>query len=286
MNEQKTRTNNRKEAGEKWFFLLFVLFLLLACVSPLRESKTAFVRGRESRALNQKAEAQSWFKRARIEARRECLRRPSAQAFMLRGLAEMELKLWGEAVESFRTAFSLGFSKGEEWADAVTLYGLGAALEEMGLERTALKMFGHLLERSKFRPVCELAAGRYTDRILGEALEKDKKERGKMLQSLLKRIERLSDKDLSCGFYHYLQAQVLFHLKQTMESFEQSVLAKELGLPSAEVSRDNDIQITVCYRELTSVLPAGERERFEKIYAMWINKWKWPDPLIPDWKEK
>jgi len=97
-------------------------------------------------------------------------------------------------------------------------------------------------------------------------------------------VAQLAEKDLSCGFYHYLQSQVLSHMKRYRESFEEAVMARELGLPTLEIQRDNDNQIVFCFRTLKDGLTAGDWKKFESVYLRWIEKWGWEGPESPDWK--
>ena len=44
------------------------------------------------------------------------------------------------------------------------------------------------------------------------------------------------------------------HLQEFGKSFERAVMARELGLPTEQIFRDNDNQIVYCYRELKNSL--------------------------------
>ncbi|MGZ7064993.1 MAG: hypothetical protein ACXVI6_01415 [Candidatus Aminicenantales bacterium] len=61
-------------------------------------------------------------------------------------------------------------------------------------------------------------------------------------------------------------------------------MARELGLPSEKILRDNDNQIVFCYDKLTGALPAAERDAFAVSHAAWARKWGWPDARTPAWK--
>jgi hypothetical protein len=124
------------------------------------------------------------------------------------------------------------------------------------------------------------------DAELRRGLQSEGKEREKLLTSALKTAQKLSDKDLSCGFYHYLQSQVYSHLADYRKSFEGAVMARELGLPTEEILRDNDLQIIFCYRRLKEELSAGEWEDFQTRYLAWMKKWKWRGPETPEWKKE
>jgi len=256
------------------------------CVSHLENAK-AYYTGAQAKARRYDTEAAvALYKRALEEAEKEAALHPSAQAFMLKGMAAMSLELWKEAEESFLDAFSCGFDQGQEWAEWVSLLGLASTLEEMGLEAPCRKIWKHLMEKSRLRPVSEAAAQKYTDLALEETLGLPAGEREKALDRLVKEMERLVSRDFSGGFYHYLYAQVLGHAERYRESFEAAVMAKELGLPGEKISRDNDNQIVFCYRELEKSLSGRQWEAFRKTYLSWVLKWGWPGPETPAWKKR
>jgi len=267
-------------------FLLFWLFSLPACVSHLKDAKLFYSQGQRFSRLYQTEKAIASFKRALIEAELETEKHPSAQAFMLKGMAELNLELWKEAEESFIMAFSYGFEKGEEWAREISLLGLASSLDELELEDPALKIYASILDKSKIRQVAVFAAQKYTDVMLRRALEKEGKEKQKLLTAALRTAEKLTNKDLSCGFYHYLQSQVLSHLEDYKKSFEEAVMARELGLPKQEIFRDNDLQIVFCYQSLKEKLPAEEWEEFRSRYVAWVKRWNWRDAETPSWKSE
>lgn len=272
------------------FFLLllfmpcFVLFS--SCVSHLKEAKFHYAQGQKYSRLYQTEDALGSYSGALKEAERAVSKRPSSQAYMLKGMAELKLKLWPDAEESFRLAHSHGFEKGEEWAQQVSLLGLALSLEELWIEDSALRIYVFLIDKSKFSPVTILAAQRYTEAMLRKALLQEGKEREKLLASVLKTVQKLSDGDLSCGFYHYLRSQVLSHLTDYGESFESALMAKELGLPSEEILRDNDLQIVYCYQKLKEELSPEEWEDFRVKYMEWVKKWKWKGPEAPSWQKE
>lgn len=267
-------------------FLLFCFFLLSSCVSHLQEAKFSYSQGENFSRVYQTEKAVASYKRALQEAALEVKKHPSAQAYMVKGMAEMHLDLWKEAEESFLESFSLGFEKGEEWAAQLSLFGLASSLQELGLEDSAYEIYAHLIERSKLKPISVLAAQRYTNFALGKALEKTGNEKKKSLAELLSLTERLIARDLSCGYYHYLRSQVLGHLTDYKKGFEQAVMAKELGLPTEEISRDNDVQIIFCYQNMKEKSSSVEREKFLYMYLEWVKKWRWQGPETPDWKKR
>jgi tetratricopeptide (TPR) repeat protein len=267
--------------------LLFCLFSLPACVSHLKEAKFYYAQGQQFSRQYQTQKAVASFKRALKEAELEAQKHPSAQAYMLKGLAEMELDAWKDAEESFLRAFSFGFEKGEEWAREVSLLGMASSLGELGLEDSAFKIYSYLVDKSKIKQISIGAAQKYMDIALERAIRKEGREREKLLGAALKTAEKLSARDLSCGFYHYLQSQVLSHLAEYKRSFEEAVMARELGLPTEEIFRDNDLQIVFCYKKLKEELSSAEEwQDFHSKYMKWIQKWNWPDPETPAWRKE
>ncbi len=270
------------------FIILFFvsLFFSPACVSHMKKAKFHYAQGQEySRRYNTEKSVSS-YKRSMEEAEIVVSKHPSSQGYMLKGMAELNLKLWKEAEESFRHAHSYGFEEGEEWAQQLSLLGLASSMEALGIEDSSFRIYGYLLNKSKLKPVTIVAAQKYTDAMLREALHLEGKERKKQLSSVLKELQKLSDKDLSCGFYHYLQSQVFSHLADYRKSFEGALMGKELGLPTEEILRDNDLQIIFCYQNLKEELSSGEWEEFQTRYSEWIKKWKWKGPETPDWKKE
>lgn len=270
-------------------FLIFIVFSFLflsACVSHLKEAKLYYAQGQKFSRSLQETKAVSSFKRALKEAELEAEKHPSAQAFMLKGMVELELKLWKEAEQSFLDAFSYGFEKGETWAEELSLLGLALSFEELGLEDSAFKIYAYLTNKSKLKRILQLASQKYTDMALERALQKKAKEREKSLTLVLKSAQKLADKDLSCGFYHYLLSQIYSHLAEYKDSFEEAVMAKELGLPTEKIFRDNDLQIVFCYQKLKEIFSSEEWEKFRSSYLNWVRKWNWQDPETPDWKKR
>ncbi len=236
---------------KKYLLPLFLsAFALSSCVSHLRDAKFFYAQGEKFSRAYQTEKALSSYKSALTETEIEIKRYPSVQAYMVKGMAEMNLELWGKAEESFLSAFTYGF------------------------------------EKAKFGPVMLFSAQRYTDIVLKRALQKQGKEKDRLLTDFLKKAERLVSKDLSCGYYHYLQSQILSHLSQFRKSFEQAVIARELGLSILEILRDNDNQIIFCFQGLKKTLTTEEEEKFLSIYMSWIKKWNWKGPETPDWKER
>ncbi|MFQ5721955.1 MAG: hypothetical protein ACE5GI_05650, partial [Candidatus Aminicenantales bacterium] len=228
----------------------------------------------------------SAFKKALEEAELEAKSNPSAQALMVKGMSELELGLWQPAEESFLRAFDYGFEKGEEWAKEVSLLGTALSFQEMGLERTAFKIYAFLTQKSKLRQILLVASQKYSEIMLSRALSQEGKEKQKLLNQALKSVQKLVDKDLSCGFFHYLLSQITSHLTSYRESFEEAVMARELGLPSEKIKRDNDLQLIFCYRQLEKALSGEEWKKFHSTYLKWLKKWGWADEQTPPWKRK
>jgi tetratricopeptide (TPR) repeat protein len=274
----------------KLFFIILFFLLWLssfpACVSHLKEAKFYYSQGQKFSRLYQADKAIASFKRALIEAELEAGRNPSAQAFMLKGMAELNLEMWEEAEESFLNAFSYGFDKGEEWAREISLLGLASSLDELKLEDSALEIYSNVLDKSKVKQVAVFASQKFTDEMLRRALQKKGKEKQKILTAALKTAEKLTNKDLSCGFYHYLQSQIYSHLGDYRKSFEEAVMARELRLPKVDIFRDNDLQIVFCFQRLKEKLKGEEWEEFRSKYMAWVKRWNWKNPETPDWKKE
>ena len=129
-----------------FFFLLLALFLLESCTSHLQQAKDFYAQGTEQARYYQTETAQACFKKAQLEAELETKKQPSAQAFTLKGMAEVKLELWEKAKESFLHAFSYGFESGEEWSRQLSLFGLAISFQEMGLNNSALNIFYYLIK--------------------------------------------------------------------------------------------------------------------------------------------
>jgi tetratricopeptide (TPR) repeat protein len=261
-----------------------LLIFVLACVSHLKEAKLYYTQGEEYSRVYETEKATASFKRAREEASNQVKKDPSAQAYMIKGLAELNLELWEEAKDSFLKGNALGFEKGEEWASQLSLYGLASTLQEMGLEESASEIFKSLLDRSKVKPVTLLAAQNHVEIELNRALDVEASGREKYLKALLKTTDKLITKDLGCGYYHYLQSQVLSHLQEYRKSFERAVMARELGLPTEQIFRDNDRQIVYCYQELKKLYRFEQWVSFEAGYLDWVKRWGWKGPETPTWQ--
>ena len=261
-----------------------LLVSISACTSHLKEAKLYYTQGEDYARVYDTQKATASFKRAREEAESQVKKDPSAQAYMIKGLAELNLDLWEEAKDSFLKANAFGFEKGEEWASQLSLFGLASTLREMGLEESASDIFQSLLDRSKVKPVTLLAAQNHVDIELNRALGVEISDREKHLKTLLKTTDKLITKDLGCGYYHYLKSQVLAHLQEFRKSFERAVMARELGLPTEQIFRDNDNQIVYCYQELKKLYQPEQWVSFEALYLDWVKRWGWKGPETPTWQ--
>ena len=266
--------------------IALVIILFVSCLPHLRKAKQFYTEGQDqARSFRTEAAVASW-KRALDEADRECRRKPSAQAFTIKGLAETNLGRWRDAEASFLKAFSLGFEAGEAWASDVALTGLASSFEELGLEAPALRIYAQLIDKSDFKPVLMTAAEKRTNLVLARAVGSEPGEKARTLAGLLKALDRLLDRDFACGLYHYLHAQVDGHAGDLRRSYEEAVMARELGLPSEKILRDNDNQLVYCYDKLMEILPAAEGEAFAASHAGWTKKWGWRDARTPAWKKE
>jgi hypothetical protein len=68
--------------------------------------------------------------------------------------------------------------------------------------------------------------------------------------------------------------------------FPVAALARELGLPSEKISRDNDNQLVYCYDRFQETLPAAESKAFAAAHSGWTKKWGWRDARTPAWKKE
>ncbi len=266
--------------------LAFVLASAAACLTHLSWAKRFYTEGQEqARAFQAEAAVANW-KKALDESVRACRRRPSAQSFTVRGLAECNLGRFREAEASFLAAYTLGFGEGKTWATDSALAGLAASFEGQGLEAAALRIYAQILDDSGFRPALMLAAERRTNLVLARLTTAPADEKARTLASLVKSLDRLLERDFACGLYHYLHAQVDGHLGDFHRSYEEAVVAKELGLPSEKIGRDNDNELVYCYVRLLESLAPADRDALAVAQARWAAKWGWRDDRTPTWKKE
>ncbi len=266
--------------------LVLVFASTVSCLAHLSRAKRYYGEGQDEARAFRTEQAVAHWKKALDEADKECRRKPSAQAFTVKGLAEANLGRWREAEASFLKAFGLGFGDGEAWASDSALAGLAASFEELDLEAPALRIYAQLVDKSDFKPALMVAAERRTNLVLARAAGLDRGEKDRALAALVKTLDRLLDRDFACGLYHYLHAQVDGHLGDMRRAYEEAVMARELGLPSAKIGRDNDNQLVYCYVRLLDALPPAERDALTAAQARWAAKWGWPDDRTPAWKKE
>jgi len=267
-------------------FAFLAVLLLAGCSSHLKQAKFHYSEGQLRARAYETAQAAASYKRALLEAEKVVRSNPSAQAFTLKGLAEAGLEKWPDAEKSFLQAFALGFAEGEEWARDVSLLGLGSSLDELGLKDAALRSLVDLVDHAKFKPARLEAARRYADLSLAAASGLDDKEKTSALAAVAKTIEKLIDGDFACGFYHYLLSQTESHREDYRKSFEEAAIARELGLPTEKVLRDNDLQIVFVSTKMKERLSPDEWQVFEELIGRWTRKWGWRDSLTPNWKKE
>jgi tetratricopeptide (TPR) repeat protein len=266
--------------------LVLIIAISAACLTHLHRAKQDYARGQDFAGMLRTDQAVASWKKALDEAERECRRKPSSQAFTVKGLAETNLGRWREAEASFLKAFSLGFDEGEAWASDAALVGLASSFEELGLEVPALRIYARLLDKSEFKPALVAAAEKRTDLVLARLADLEPDERTRTLAGLEKTLDRLIDQDFACAVYHYLHAQVDGHLGDLRRSYEEAVMARELGLPSEKIVRDNDNQLVYCYTRLKDALPPADRDALAAAHARWARKWGWRDDRTPAWKKE
>ncbi|HRD02989.1 MAG TPA: hypothetical protein PLP57_10185 [Candidatus Saccharicenans sp.] len=286
---------NKRLATGLFYPKLAVTFCLLAflinCVSSsLSRAKADYLEAEALQRSLRLEEATAVYKKTREEVSATISRKPTAEGYLLKGLTEVNLNLWAEAEDSFRMAASLGEEKARDWAEELRLYGLARSFEAQGWSETAGRLYEVLINKGKYEQVVRASTGQLVDLKLktfvdqAEASAAAQKEKSKILVETLKIVERAVEREPACGYYHYLLAQVFAHQKDYSQSLEEAVMAKELGLPSEKISRDNDLQIVFSYEQLAKNLLPDELVSFRVRYNTWVKKWKWPNETTPDWK--
>jgi hypothetical protein len=99
-------------------------------------------------------------------------------------------------------------------------------------------------------------------------------------------IGKLEAADFACGLFHYYHGQVEGHRGEWRRGYEEAVMARELGLPSERILRDNDNQIVFCADQVAASLAEGERQAFAVSHEAWTRKWRWKDARTPNWKQE
>jgi tetratricopeptide (TPR) repeat protein len=267
-------------------FALLAMLIFTGCVSSLQKAKVSFAQAQIFDRSFKTEQAAGLYKKTLEEIDREIRKKPSAQAYLLKGQVEVKLEKWAEAEDSFRLAASLGEEKAGSWAKEVSLYGLALSSEQQGFGQSAARLYNILVEKGEFSPVVMASVGKLVDYQLKVLDEVSSSQKEKILSSSIKIVEKALADDPARGYYHYLLAQLLSHQKKYVESFEEAAMARELGLPSEKIVRDNDNQIIFCYQQLKQSLSQDEFERFYKVYNSWIKKWGWADEITPDWKRR
>lgn len=284
------KTERKSKTAFFRFLSLTIVFLIIAifssCASSLQKAKMDFSRAQFLDRSFKSEEAVGFYKRTLEEINREIKRKPSAQAYVLKGLVEVKLGNWSEAENSFVLASSLGEEKAASWAKEVSLYGLALSLEKQRLESAAERFYAFLADKGKFSPVVMEATGKLIDCRLKILNDTSSSQKEKILSDSIKIVEKALAEDPACGYYHYLLAQLLGYQQKYAASFEEAVMARELGLPAEKIFRDNDNQIIFCYQRLSQSLSGDELERFLQVYRSWIKKWHWPNETTPDWKRR
>jgi len=266
--------------------VLLILFLFGSCASSLQEAKTTFAQAQILDRSFKTEQAAGLYKKTLEEINREIRKKPSAQAYLLKGQVEVKLEKWPEAEDSFRLAASLGDEKAGSWAKEVSLYGLALSLEQRGFGQSSARLYDLLIEKGEFSPVVMASVGKLVDYQLKTLDEVSSSQKDKILSGSIKTVEKALADDPACGYYHYLLGQLLGHQKKYVESFEEAAIARELGLPSEKILRDNDNQIIFCYQQLKQSMSQDDFERFYKGYNSWVKKWGWADEITPDWKRR
>jgi tetratricopeptide (TPR) repeat protein len=270
-----------------WLAVPLLFFLNFSgCSSSLSRAKVDFARAQVLDRAFKTEEATAFYRRSLEEAEKELRKKPSAQAYLIKGWNEVKLGHWSEAENSFRLAASFGDNQAESWAKESSLYGLALSLENQGMKEAAIRLFTFLGEKGKFSPVKMSSIGQVVDYNLSLIPGVPSTQQEKLLSECLKIVEKSLIEDASVGYYHYLLSQILSYQKKYRESFEEAVMARELGLPSEKIFRDNDNQMVFCYQQLKIGLPPDEWKSFSSLYLAWIKKWGWENETTPSWKRR
>ena len=266
-------------------FLIGASVLLAGCVSHLERAKILYSEGQALTRGSRTGPAVATYKQALIEAQKAVRSGGSAQAYMVKGLAEASLERWADAETSFLRASALGFPEGQEWAGDVARLGLASSLSELGLGDAALRTLAGLMNKAAFKPVVPEAARLYLELSLAGLSEAPDRDKEKSLAPVVRELEKLVERESAVGYFHYLLSQAESHRGNCRRSFEEAVMARELGLPTEKILRDNDLQVVYCYEALKKGLGPDEWRDFEGLYGRWIRKWGWADAVTPGWKK-
>jgi hypothetical protein len=261
------------------------LIFLAGCVSHLERAKFLYSEGQALTRGSSTGPAAAAYKQALVEAEKAIRSGKSAQAYMVKGLAEAGLERWADAEASFLRASALGFPEGQEWAADVARLGLASSLAELGLSDAALRTVSGLMDKAAFRSVVPEAARLYLELSLAGMAGAADRDKEKALAVVVRDIEKLVQREYAVGYYHYLLSQAESHRGDCRRSFEEAVMAGELGLATEKIRRDNDLQVVYCYEALKKSLGPDDWREFESLYSRWIKKWGWADAVMPGWKK-
>ncbi|MEW6456397.1 MAG: hypothetical protein AB1410_06785 [Acidobacteriota bacterium] len=267
-------------------FTLHIFLYFFSCSSYLKDAKIYYIQANHFDENFNTEQALKYHKKALEKLEKEIRKNPSSQAFVLKGLIELNLEKWEDAKGSFLIAKDFGFEEGGKWAKEVSLAGVGITLEKMGIQDATISIWANLYRKSKIGKIKELASQKMVDMELSLILEIDEKERQKNLNELLKNVKSLIIEDPSNSYFHYLLSQISSHLDDWKTSYEEAIMAKELGLRTEKIRRDNDLQIIFSYKNLIKSSEGNEKEKLNRVYMQWIKRWKWKDGETPDWKER
>jgi len=260
---------------------------LQACATHRLDGvKAHYLRGVELAGRMDRAAAAAEFTAARDEATRITGGgAAAAQAQLVKGQAELELGDFESARVSFAAARGGGLDAEAGWERVAVLLGMASVYEEMRMPREAAGLCESAMAdaRKLGSATFEIVCARWVDLMLGFGLESaDDKARGKLLEGIDKKVRGLVDDNPTSGTLRYLVSQIDMHLGLYGDAWRSAVLARELGLPTEEILRDNDQSLLFCYRMLVE---AGSRE-YVTWQEGWARRWNWRDATHPDWEEE
>ncbi|MBI2841010.1 MAG: hypothetical protein HYX75_22045 [Acidobacteria bacterium] len=263
--------------------VLLAAVLSCACATHrLEQVKEHYLRGIELVDRMDRAAAAAEFKLAQSEAAKLS---GHPQAWLIKGEAEVELGLFEEARRSFARARESGIGIDAGWEQAAHLLGMAAVYEEMEMDSVAAALCETALEKAKKAgpDLFEVAAARWVDLTLGQLSGEDEsKTRTKILDGLDKKVRSMVGDTPTSGTLRYLLSQVELHLEHYEEGWNQAVMARELGLRSEEILRDNDESLIFSYRQLKE---KGQFE-YDERQAAWAARWGWPAPAQAPWMDE
>ncbi|MEW6363974.1 MAG: hypothetical protein AB1714_04980 [Acidobacteriota bacterium] len=262
---------------------LVVLGLAGCATHRLETAKTHYVRAVELADRMDRGGAAAEFSRARDEAAKIAgSHAGDAQAWLIKGQAEIELGEFEEARRSFASARAAGADLGDGWERVAQLLGVASVYEAMEMPDDAAMLCETAMKTAKKEcpEMFEPAAARWVNLLVAEdASSEDPKARAKQLAGLEKKVRDLVEETPGSGTLRYLLSQVEVHLEDFAEGWGQAVLARELGLPTEELLRDNDNSLLFCYRQL---IESGRTE-YDARQAAWAKRWGWPDATHAPW---